>query len=138
VEFFFNSKFVFNGEFVVIPQFGVNGERTRSSIRSLTSIKKDGSPLFTPFEAVSDGRGMAVLTNVDERIPLSAGRITERKKIYVKYTIIPFLGHESSETVVGYLSGCTLKLLLISLLDDSVPGMGIETPSMMRKRMREV
>jgi hypothetical protein len=74
-------------------------------------MKKDGSPLFAPFQAIWDGRGMADLTNIDECVPLSAGRITEGKKIYVEYTIIPFLSSESSETVVGYLGGCTLNPL---------------------------
>ena len=70
------------------------------------------------FPVVWDGRGFkeAELTDVERRVPISADVIEPGCVVMVEYVVTCYSGRKSSPDNVGFLPGCSLKLLSIGLL----------------------
>ena len=119
------------------PEFRIAGYRfpfPPPSNETAKFISKD--ELHEAFKSVWDARGMADLMDVQERVPIDSSRIERGKKVFVEYTIIPYAGKESDGSEQGFSGGCTLKLLSIGLLDDSVARGGqFQSPLKPKRRM---
>jgi hypothetical protein len=88
-----------------------------------------------PFPVVWDGRGFkgAELTDVERRVPISVEVIESGSVIMVEYIITCYSGRKSSADSIGYLPGCSLKLLSIGLLAGGGGG-GLKVDAARKKR----
>jgi hypothetical protein len=90
------------------------------------------------FPVVWDGRGFegAELTEVERRVPISAGVIESGCLILVEYVITCYSGRKPSPDSVGFLPGCSLKLLSIGLLAEGGGGATSVKVNAARKKRR--
>ncbi len=75
----------------------------------------------------------AELTDVERRVPISIEAIEPGSVIMVEYVIICYSGRKSSPDSIGFLAGCSLKLLSIGLLAAGSGG-GLKVDATRKKR----
>src|SRR5579859_6069350 len=88
------------------------------------------------FPVVWDGRGFeeAELRDVERRVPISAEVIEPGCQIMVEYVITYYSGRKPSPNIVGFLPGCSLKLLSIGLVGEGGGGASAKVTAAMKKR----
>jgi len=103
-------------------------ERTIAKFISKDSKEK----LASDFEPVLDGRGIDLNDLDDSLKDLTINDVLEGAKVSVEYIPVPYGGRKPNKKDDGFLPGCTLKLLLIVILEDPA-NLDISSPSKRRK-----
>ena len=89
----------------------------------------------TDFQSAWDGRRILDVKDPDQRKRIPASYIKESSKVYVEYSVVPYVGKEGKDGEEGFPPGCTLKLLSVGLLEDDVARFNFETPRKKRRFM---
>jgi hypothetical protein len=108
-----------------IPNFQERGYRWPFDGSDAKFTSKDN--LEDAYEEIWDAHDIDV-HDIDSRVPLTVDDLEEGSKVFVEYTISPYLAKKARPNVEGFEAGTTLQLLSVGLLECPERKLDFESP----------